>query len=1214
MIQGPSARTQSGDSPARGLGTQAPREVTVGRGAEREQLADALVQAEQGRPRIVILEGDAGIGKSHLLRELVGIARARGFAVGCGHAIEQDAVPYLILEGALRMLARSSGRAARTDDPIGAARTSHLAPGSDVDLEKLASAGARGGRSDGPLLRGADSVRPEALGLARASHIEWLELVDALVALGRSGPMLLALDDVHWADEASLQVVLRLGFALSDAAAEGGSRFLLALGTRPRDTATPAGRTLLRLYREPIAERLELRGLDLLDTIAILRAGGLLGLAPSTAQAVHEGTGGNPLFLKGLLARAQREATGARGKGLVLDPDLGPLPADLRAVVSAQIGAADPVTLGLLRGAALLGRPFSLTLLSRVAGVSLESLLDALGRFSDLVHLAGDAGEIAHPLIQQELIQGMPPLLRQQRHAEIARVLALAETAPSPGVTFDPLLHAHHVLLAGEHMPEAEALLVLERAAVRLEAMFAFGKAAQFYAAAAALEPAAPKRAELHFRAGCCHHQCYDREASVAQYDAALAVLDRLRDDSGMARVLGARARLDLYAVPLMRLRDLSPLLQVLERLKGQDLPSEGWLHCALADAYFYGRRSEDAERHARRAVALGEHHGDHRLCRSAYLTLGLSQAQAMEYAAAAASQVRAIEHARASGDITVEAAPRVRHALALCALGRLGEARDECEVALRIATETSDAVEHAMALAVLCGIEAACGSFVRAREHAVQMLRWLGRCDARPWIALIGVPAYAYVRHAQGESEDALHALAALTEPDRFMPRVGRAEYAYRITLSDLIAASLGAARDDDAGQLRRSQVERYAADVDPERVDGMGILAVCALAELCVHYQLPAAVAKPRATLERAVARGARLATGWPFLLPRVLGNVESMLGDRARARAYFEEALRVGAAAGAGAELAHAQLDYARALAAEGSAGARRKARDLLLPALDRLTELQMATLLPRAANLAAALGLRTPPAVAPTPVHPHELSLVHQLLSSDAPSAVADRHLLSPSMLRERAGKVFERLGVRGPLELVPYALEQGLIPEPPAQPGVPLALLVSDLSGFTPLVERLGDARAQQIIQEHNALIRTEIRENSGLEVTHTGDGIMAAFRSIPEAVSCAIGIQAAIARRNEIREPRLHLRIGLHAGEPLLEEGRLFGACVIAAVRICGACEPDRILASSAVRSSATEAPFRFIERGRRRLKGLRSPVELYEVAWRDAGPSLAPA
>lgn len=162
----------------------------------------------------------------------------------------------------------------------------------------------------------------------------------------------------------------------------------------------------------------------------------------------------------------------------------------------------------------------------------------------------------------------------------------------------------------------------------------------------------------------------------------------------------------------------------------------------------------------------------------------------------------------------------------------------------------------------------------------------------------------------------------------------------------------------------------------------------------------------------------------------------------------------------------------------------------------------------------------------------------------------------------------------------------------------------LALLITDLVDFSGLLESLGDDAARTLIQRHNRLLRACLRANGGREVTHTGDGIIAAFASARAALTCAIDIQVSL-RAMRARDPEapLHARIGVHAGSPLPEEGRLFGSSVIVAVRVCGVAPGDSILVSDDAKQWAGQ-DYAYEDRGLYQLKGFRAPQRLHAVTW----------
>jgi adenylate cyclase len=170
------------------------------------------------------------------------------------------------------------------------------------------------------------------------------------------------------------------------------------------------------------------------------------------------------------------------------------------------------------------------------------------------------------------------------------------------------------------------------------------------------------------------------------------------------------------------------------------------------------------------------------------------------------------------------------------------------------------------------------------------------------------------------------------------------------------------------------------------------------------------------------------------------------------------------------------------------------------------------------------------------------------------------------------------------------------------------------LLATDMEAFTPMLERLGDSRAQQLMHAHNEILRSCLRRNHGREVAHTGDGVLASFRSPVHAMRCAIAMQRRLQAHNlENPGTPLRIRIGLHAGVPLPEEDRLFGACVNVTVRVCSVAKPGAILASDVVlRLLEGQSVFRFIDRGSVALKGIRIPRQLHEVVWQlQAAPAL---
>ena len=178
---------------------------------------------------------------------------------------------------------------------------------------------------------------------------------------------------------------------------------------------------------------------------------------------------------------------------------------------------------------------------------------------------------------------------------------------------------------------------------------------------------------------------------------------------------------------------------------------------------------------------------------------------------------------------------------------------------------------------------------------------------------------------------------------------------------------------------------------------------------------------------------------------------------------------------------------------------------------------------------------------------------------------------------------------------------------GIASHRPGEPYVETAfrtIVFTDIEGSTKLTQDLGDARAMAVLRRHDQIVRGALQANAGSEVKHTGDGFMAAFRSVAAAIQAAIEIQRRLAGANQVEAAALRVRIGVAAGEPVAESGDLFGAAVQLAARLCHRAKPGTILASGAVRDLALGKGFAFRRAGSMRLKGFDESVTAYKVEW----------
>ncbi|MCI0818127.1 MAG: hypothetical protein J4O14_07645 [Chloroflexi bacterium] len=166
-------------------------------------------------------------------------------------------------------------------------------------------------------------------------------------------------------------------------------------------------------------------------------------------------------------------------------------------------------------------------------------------------------------------------------------------------------------------------------------------------------------------------------------------------------------------------------------------------------------------------------------------------------------------------------------------------------------------------------------------------------------------------------------------------------------------------------------------------------------------------------------------------------------------------------------------------------------------------------------------------------------------------------------------------------------------------------GAVATVLFTDLVAHTEMMSRLGDERGRDVLREHERITRDLLAANGGKEVKTMGDGFMASFTSVTKAVACAVALQKAFAERNESADEPLHVRVGLNAGEPIEEDGDLFGATVILASRLAAKADGGEILVSDVVRGLCSGKGFLFADRGEFVAKGFEEPVRIYEVSWR---------
>jgi class 3 adenylate cyclase/pimeloyl-ACP methyl ester carboxylesterase len=162
------------------------------------------------------------------------------------------------------------------------------------------------------------------------------------------------------------------------------------------------------------------------------------------------------------------------------------------------------------------------------------------------------------------------------------------------------------------------------------------------------------------------------------------------------------------------------------------------------------------------------------------------------------------------------------------------------------------------------------------------------------------------------------------------------------------------------------------------------------------------------------------------------------------------------------------------------------------------------------------------------------------------------------------------------------------------------------ILFTDVEGHTAMTQRLGDAAAREVLREVERVTRQAFAAYDGVEVKAMGDGFMASFASAQRALECAVALQRRYERMQ--REEKLpgRVRMGLNAGEPIAEDGDLFGSAVIAAWRIAELARGGEVLVANVVRElvAGHDGGFGFEDRGMAVLKGFEGAFRIFAVRW----------
>jgi DNA-binding SARP family transcriptional activator len=384
-------------------------EPFVGRGPELARLRAAWAGSRAGRRRLVLVTGEAGIGKSRLTAELAALAERDGATVLSGRCDEQLGVTYLPVRTALGpyLAACSAERLRELLGPHGG-ELARLWPELAARLPQL-PAPAQGG--------------PEA------DRYRLFEAVAGLLdAIAASGPVLLVVDDLHQADAPSLALLRNLANARRPA-----SLLLLLIARDDEATRGDLPGVLAELLRAPGAERVILGGLDQREIAALAEPvlGRRLGPgAAMLARVLGERTGGNPFFVVELLRHLVESNALAGGDvaRAAAGPAVDDVPDSIRLVVGQRLARLGGAVQDVLEAAAVIGHSADLMLLDRAVDLGYDDLvvaLEAAVRAKLLDEQPGVPGRYSfhHGIVHDLVYQGLPAAHRALLHHRAGEAL-----------------------------------------------------------------------------------------------------------------------------------------------------------------------------------------------------------------------------------------------------------------------------------------------------------------------------------------------------------------------------------------------------------------------------------------------------------------------------------------------------------------------------------------------------------------------------------------------------------------------------------------------------------------------------------------------------------------------------------------------------------------------------------------------------------------------
>jgi DNA-binding SARP family transcriptional activator len=886
---------------------------------EPAEAAEPTEPAEPAEPveRAVLLSGEPGIGKTRLIAEIARRAHESGGLVLFGRSPEETVVPFQPFLEALRHYVANM--------PASELRSSTREWGSE--LSRLVP----------ELSHRIPDLPPPASGEPETERYRLFEAVVGLLAeISSYSPVLLVLDDLHWADRSSLLLLRHL------ARAPTPSRLLILGSYRSTESRSEGfGAALAELRRERLVTRLKVTGLGRADTEELVRV--RTGVAPSHAfsQALYEETEGNPLFVEEIVRHLADAGVQPDRAGAWEMQRFG-LPESVKEVISRRLERLDENAIEWLRVAAVIGRDFDLSLLESTVSLDEDAFLRAL----DEALAAGlvdesDAGSghhsFSHALIRETLYDGMSTARRARIHRRVGD--ALEQAGPERHLS----ALAHHFTRAAQPHDAERAIRYALAAGAQATEMLAHEEAADHYARGLEVlervEPeAVQRRCELMVLLGEAQVRSGERPLAweILRRAAALAAL--LGDGESLARAAIGASRQYVQPPGVVDKELIGMLEQALAMTSEQRTVVRVRLLARLCGALYYSPRRQEMRDLSREATALATELEDPEALALAATARRRAYWDPAQLEQRLSDSTELLRHARQADDLELVLSG---HAWLVVDLLELG---DIVAVDVQIEAFTAGAQRLRQAMYLWsAAVWRAMRALLRGHLTLAEQLAAEALAVGAPGEEVAAFQYYAVqllaVRREQLR-------MAELEGPMRELIRSNEQRPAWRAGLCLLLCET--GRRDDARAEFELLAVHDFADFVQ----DGDWMIAMTLLADTCTDL----GDARRAALLYELLAphRSGNVVIGLAAAClgsaARYLGRLAATMGDRDQALEHLDAALKAHAALQAPVHLAHTQLDYARTL------GPGPQADRLIESAADTAQRMGLRSLAARAAKLA------------------------------------------------------------------------------------------------------------------------------------------------------------------------------------------------------------------------------------------------------------------